>query len=186
MERLFWDADGGGFYFTGEDAEPLIARTKEIYDGAMPSGNSVAAEVLVRLAQITGDDSLAAKAEALFRAFSGIVARIPSAHTRLLGALDYALGPTREIVIASEPGDSEGVAMARALGDRFLPRTVSLWRGIQNPELLERVAPFTRSQPPLGGKATAYVCENYACRAPVTRAADLARSLDALSPEAGA
>jgi len=186
MERLFWDADGGGFYFTGEDAQPLIARTKEIYDGAMPSGNSVAAEVLLRLSRITGDGSLATRAEALFRAFSGTVARIPSAHTRLLGALDFALGPTREIVIAAEAGDTEGAAMARAIGDRFLPRTVSLWRSSQNRDLLGRVAPFTQSQPPVGGKATAYLCENYACRAPVTLAADLARNLDALSPEAGA
>src|SRR5262249_20327755 len=94
MERLFWDGEGGGLYFTGEDAEPLIARTKEIYDGAMPSGNSVAAEVLLRLSRFTGDGSFAQRAEALFQAFSGMVARIPSAHARLLGALDFALGPT--------------------------------------------------------------------------------------------
>jgi uncharacterized protein YyaL (SSP411 family) len=186
MQRLFWDRDGGGFFFTGEDAEPLIARTKEIYDGAMPSGNSVAAEVLLRLGRITGDESLAGRAEELFRAFSGVVSRIPSAHTRLLGALDFALGPTREIVIAGEPEDGEAASMLRSMGERFLPRTVSLWRRSSDAALLERVAPFTRSQVPAGGKATAYVCENYACGAPFTRAADLARSLDALTPEAGA
>jgi len=186
MQRLFWDCDGGGLFFTGEDAESLIARTKEIYDGAMPSGNSVAAEVLLRLGRMTGDESLAARAEELFRAFSGVVSRIPSAHTRLLGALDFALGPTREIVIAAEQEDAEGVAMLRAVGERFLPRTISLWRRSQDAALLEQVAPFTRLQVPVGGQATAYVCENYACSAPVTRAADLARSLGALSPEAGA
>ncbi len=183
MERLFKDDREGGYYFSGLDGEPLLARAKEIYDGATPAGNSVAALVLLRLGRMTGDSSLERAAEGIFRAFSGSVSRNPSAHTQLLAAVDFALGPTREIVIAGEAGDETARAMVRAVSSRFLPRKVLLWNTPKESRLLETVAPFTKSQTPVSGSAAAYVCENYACRAPVTSVAGLVPLLDAPSPK---
>jgi uncharacterized protein len=184
MTRLFWDEAGGGFYFTGEDGEPLLARAKEVYDGATPSGNSVAAMVLLRLARITGDPSLEKRADDLMLAFSGIVERYPSAHTQLLGALDLALGPAGEIVIAGEPASEEARAMVHAVRRRFLPRQVLLMNSPGEARVLHAVAPALRAQAPVGGRATAYLCENFACKAPVTDAGSLEALLDA--PTGGA
>jgi uncharacterized protein YyaL (SSP411 family) len=184
MERLFRDGQAGGYFFTGEDGEALLARAKEIYDGAEPSGNSVAALVFLRLGRITGDPALERNAEAIFQAFSGTAAKSPSAHTQLLGALDFALGPTREIVVAGEKADAEARAMVREAIRRFLPRKVLLWNIPEEAKTLHRLAPFVSKQTPLAGSAAAYVCENYACLAPVTSAAELARLLDAPIPAA--
>jgi uncharacterized protein len=184
MDRLFRDPDGGGYFFTGEDGEPLLARAKEIYDGAAPSGNSVAALVLLRLGRITGDPGLEKSAAAVFEAFSGTASKAPTAHTQLLGALDFALGPTREIVIAGEKADAEARAMIREVRDRFLPRKVLLWSLPSEAKTLHGLAPFVSAQTPVAGAAAAYVCENYACRAPVTSADELGRLLDAPIPAA--
>ncbi|HEX7077998.1 MAG TPA: thioredoxin domain-containing protein [Candidatus Eisenbacteria bacterium] len=174
MERLFWDAENGGFFFTGEDGEPLLARAKEIYDGAIPSGNSVAALVLLRLARMTGRTELERRAEGLFRAFAGSVARMPAAHTQFLIALDFAFGPTREIVVAGEAEAPDTRALLAEARRHYLPRTVLLLREPgERGEALARLAPFTAAQATAGGKAAAYVCENFACKAPVTDAAAL-------------
>jgi hypothetical protein len=184
MDRLFRDPKDSGYFFTGADGEALLARSKDSYDGATPSGNSVAALVLLRLARVTGDPALEQAAQSLFRAFSGVVSRIPSAHTQLLGALDFALGPSREIVIAGEADDPVVTAMLRVLAERFLPRKVVLWNRPDQARLLESIAPFVKGQRAKDGAAAAFLCENYACRAPVTTADALARLLDAPIPEA--
>ena len=184
MDRLFWDPNGGGFFFTGEDAETLLLRPKEIYDGALPSGNSVAGMVLLRLARMTGDPAWERKAEALSRAFAGSVARAPSAHTQLLQAVDFALGPTREIVIAGPRDSAAAGAMVRAVRERFLPRSVTLWNSPDQAALLARLAPPIEAQRPLNDAPAAYVCEAFACAAPVTEPAALAALLDA--PRRGA
>ncbi|HLG43288.1 MAG TPA: thioredoxin domain-containing protein, partial [Planctomycetota bacterium] len=97
MLGLFWDAEGGGLYFDASDGEKLIMRKKEIYDGAVPSGNSVAALNLLRLGRIAADAELERRAEAVFKAFSGDLTRAPSGHAQALIALDFAAGPAREI-----------------------------------------------------------------------------------------
>jgi len=169
MERLFWDEKEGGFFFTGADAEPLLARTKEIYDGALPSGNSVAVLVLLRLARMTGRSGMERRAEETVRAFGGSIARLPGAHTQLLTALDFALGPTREIVVAGPAGAPETKALVAAARGGFAPRSVLLLRepGPEG-EAIARLAPFTAAQLPVNGKPAAYVCENFSCGAPVT------------------
>ena len=178
MDRLFWDEREGGYFFTGSDAEPLLARTKEIYDGAIPSGNSVATLVLLRLARMTGKSELERRAEETMRAFAGSVARLPGAHTMLLQALDFALGPTREVVVAGAKGDPETRALLQAARRGFAPRTVFLLREPgESGEAIARLAPFTAAQGPVGGKAAAYVCENFSCREPVTDPTELASAL---------
>ena len=186
MDRLFGDAEGGGYFFTGADGESLLARPKEIYDGATPSGNSVAALVLLRLGRATGDPALERSADALIRGFAGMVSRIPSAHTQLLAALDFGLGPTREVVIAGGSSDQEARLMIGAVSTRFLPRQIVIWNRPEDAKVLHAAAPFVKEMKPVKNAAAAYVCENYACKAPVTSAADLVRLLDAPIPTAAA
>jgi uncharacterized protein YyaL (SSP411 family) len=178
MEELFADAAGGGYFFTGTDAEPLLARAKEIYDGAMPSGNSVAGLVLLKLSRFTGDAAYENRAERLFRAFAGSASKLPSAHAQLLGALDFAIGPSREIVIAADRNDERVAGLLVALRRPFVPNKVVLLRpaaGDGGP--LRELAPYVEAQTARGGAPTAYVCEKFACREPITDPAALAALL---------
>jgi len=169
MLKHFWDEDGDGFYLTPDDGESLFVRNKEIYDGAIPSGNSVAMLNLLRLGRITANSDLEEKAAKIGRAFSGKVKQLPSAHTQLMVALDFAIGPCYEVVIAgnTEAGDTK--AMVNALRTRFLPNKVMLLNPSEqkSPEIV-KLAEFTRNQSRVGNKATAYVCLNYTCKLPTT------------------
>lgn len=181
MVRLFWDEAGGGFFFSGAYNETLIARTKELYDGAVPSGNSVAALVLLRVGTVTMDQDLQRRAEGLFRAFSGPLAQAPSAFPQLLIALDGWLGPSQEIVIAGDPDAPATQAMLRAVSTRFLPRAVILLHPSgERGGAIEALAPFLKAQQPLDGQPTAYLCERYVCRLPTTDPTRFASLLDAL------
>ena len=170
MVRLFQDAQAGGFFLSGTRNERLIAQTKEVYDGATPSGNSVAALDLVRLGQLTMDNSFQDTAQRLFQTFSGQVSQLPVAFPQLLMALDVHLGPSQEIVIAGDPADEATRQMLRAIHARFLPRTVLLLHPTHPTDAaaIEALAPFVKAQQPLQGRPTAYVCEDYVCRLPTT------------------
>lgn len=166
VER-FWDDDSGAFFFASAEAEDLIVRKKEIYDGATPSGNSVAAMNLLRLSRATGDPELAAKAEMLFRVFSGAVRQFPSAYTHLLCALEFALGESHEIVIAGRRSGEDTREMLTRIRTRFLPNKVVLLKPSDeaSPEIAE-IAPFTAGQEAVEGRATAYVCRKSGCELP--------------------
>jgi len=180
MVRRFWDEAGGGFFFAGAHNEQLIAKSKELYDGAVPSGNSVAALVLVRLGQLTMDQELQQRAEQLFQHFAGQASQMPHAFPQFLIALDAWLGPSQEIVIAGDPAQSQTQAMVRAVRSRFLPRAVTaLHPPGEAGQAIEAAVPFLKEQRPLDGQPTAYVCENYACQLPVTDVAALTAQLDA-------
>jgi uncharacterized protein YyaL (SSP411 family) len=178
MMDLFWDDGGGGFFFSGEGNETLIARAKEAHDGALPSGNSVAATNLFRLGRMTGDVSLEKRAEELLHGFAAQVAAVPMAHTHLLMALDFRLGPSREIVVAGDRGAMGTRAMLEAVQTPFLPHTVLLLKEEGRAgERLAALAPFTQSLTARDGTPTAYVCENFACRQPETNLEALKKSL---------
>lgn len=180
MIRLFWDEQDGGFVFSGDQNERLIAQTKELYDGALPSGNSVAALDLVRLGQLTMDKELQGYAEQLFETFSGQVNQGSSAFPQLLIALDFWLGPSQEIVIAGDPNSADTQQMLRAVYDRFLPRAVlAIQPANETAQEIEALIPFIKAQRPLQGKATAYVCKNYICNLPTTDVAKMISLLDA-------
>jgi uncharacterized protein YyaL (SSP411 family) len=180
MLDLFGDSEEGkgGLFFTGRDAEKLIVRTKEIYDGAVPSGNSVAALCLLRLGRMTGRTDLESAADALMGEFSGQLAGSPTAYTQMLIALDFALGPGREYVIAGERGDDETESMIRLLAEHFMPRSVTLFRppGDVAGDIIG-LAPLLAGMTAVDGKATAYICESFRCSAPVTGAEELGNRL---------
>ncbi|MEM3087093.1 MAG: thioredoxin domain-containing protein [Halobacteria archaeon] len=168
IER-FWDPADGGFFLAASDAEPLIARTKEIHDGAIPSANSVAMLNLLRLARLTGDAALEGRAAAIGRAFSATVRPTPAAHAMLMCAVDFATGPVREVVIVGKPGAPDTRAMVEALRKEFAPRMVALFRpSDESDPAIARLAPYTRDLKAVGGKATACVCADFACEMPVT------------------
>ena len=173
MLRAFRDEKGGGLFMTSDVGEKLPVRAKEIYDGALPSGNSVAALALLKLARLTGDQKLEAAAHEIMRAFSGGVARMPSAHCQLLVALDLALGPSHEIVIVGRRDASDTIAMLSALRSKFLPNVVVLFRDDAHEAAITRLAPFTRDMTSMAGKATAHACTGFACSAPTTDPGEL-------------
>ncbi len=178
MLAHFWDDSDGGLYFTADDGEELLLRTKEVYDGAIPSGNSVAMLNLLRLGRITADAELEAQAAGIGRAFSRSVSQAAAAHTQLLCALDFGVGPSYEVVIAGRPGAAGTTRMLQALRGRFIPNKVVLLRPSESePPPVTRIARFTESQKSMDGKATAYVCVNYACKAPTTDAQEMLASL---------
>jgi uncharacterized protein YyaL (SSP411 family) len=172
----FWDERNAGFYFTPDNGESLLTRTKEIYDGAVPSGNSVAMLNLLRLARMTGDTSLEENASRLGRAFARTVGAVPSAYTQFMIALDFAIGPSYEIVVAGKSDAEDSAALLRTVRESFLPNKVLLFRPTneENPPIT-KLSAFTQAQHSLYGRATAYVCRNFVCEKPVTNPVELSR-----------
>ena len=176
MIRRFWDPQGGGLFFTADEAENLIVRKKEVYDGALPSGNAVAMLNLLRLGRFTGDADLEEKASKIQRLFSEQVRQFPSGYTHFLSAVDFSLGPAREVVISGSLGAKE---MLDALRSRFFPNQVVLFRPIGEQSAgIDAVAAFVKNHNPVNGKATAYVCSGHACKSPTTEVKELMASLE--------
>lgn len=170
----FWDEDEGGFYFSANDWERMPIRRKMIYDGALPSGNSVAMFNLLRLAKITGNVELEEKAELLRSVFYGNVSDIPIAHTQLMVALDYGLGPSYEVVVVGDPQKEDTINMLHTLRKGFKPRIVVQLKSRK----LEEIADFIKSYSMINDKATAYVCKNYQCNLPTNNIEEALKIMD--------
>ncbi|MBO8155395.1 MAG: thioredoxin domain-containing protein [Bacillaceae bacterium] len=164
MLELFWDGENGGFYFTAHDAEELIVREKETYDGAIPSGNSVAAEQLIRLARLTGEMDFEKKAEEMFRAFKDQVEGYETGHTYFMLSVMLMEMPSKEIVIIGDEKEKGKQKLIRHLQEKFSPQYAIL--SIDQPDAAAAVAPFTAGYGKKEGKTTVYVCENFACQQP--------------------
>ncbi len=175
--RHFWDESSGGFFFTADDAESLLVRRKEFYDGAVPSGNAVAMLNLLRLERITGDAAFGQRASKLVASAGDALESMPSGFTALLSAVDFGLGPSHEIVISGDRGSSDTIALLRTVQDMFIPNKVLLFRPPDEDAGILEVAPFLEGQTPIDGHATAYVCRNFRCEAPTTTASGLKTAL---------
>ncbi|HYN83771.1 MAG TPA: thioredoxin domain-containing protein [Pyrinomonadaceae bacterium] len=177
MIEEFWDEDEGGFFYTGRSGEQLIVRNKDFFDNATPSGNSVAAEALLRLSVLTGEEDFRRKAANVFRLVYDAMSRYPSAFGYALGALDFYLSTPKEVVIVAASDDDSGAdALAREVWSRYLPNKVVV-RAREDDERAAGLVPLLAGREARGGRATAYVCENYACQQPVTSAEELAAQL---------
>lgn len=168
MIAHFSDGERGGFFMAPDDGEALIVRSKEIYDGAIPSGNSVATLNLLRLARLTGETRYEELADGTMKAFAGDVARSPQSHTQLLLAVDFAAGPSHEVVISGVRGAEDTRAMVRALYREFDPNKVVVLRPSGEADAISKLVPYVAEQVTLEGRATAYVCRDFACLAPTT------------------
>ena len=158
----FLDSESGGFYFTEIGHEALITRTKDYFDNATPSGNSVAADVLVRLGALLERNDFTETAKRLFASTGTHLAQYPSGFGRMLEAIDFYLGPSKEIaIVVSGVTGKEGHSFITAYRKRFLPRTVIAAGETGAVALL-------RDRPAVNGKSTAYICENMTCQRPVT------------------
>lgn len=178
MIAQFWDAEAGGFFFTSADHERLITRTKDFYDNATPSGNSAAASALTRLSLFTGEDRYRRMAEKILQLMKPAMMRAPSAFGRLLSALDLLLALPYEIAIIGAPEAPETCAMVDVVFKRYLPNKVVAFA----PEADSRASELIKlleGRGRIDGKAAAYVCRNFYCEAPQTRADGLAKVLDA-------
>jgi uncharacterized protein YyaL (SSP411 family) len=169
MVAHFSDPAGAGYYFSADDGEQLLVRQKQVYDGAVPSGNSAALLNLARLARLTGDQSLEAEAVRQAAWLARLAARSPLTHVHALVGLDFAAGPSQEVVVAGAAGGTDTRAMLLALATRFLPRAVVILIPTDEatPEI-KRLAPFTERYTSLEGRSAAYVCRDFTCALPTT------------------
>jgi uncharacterized protein YyaL (SSP411 family) len=172
---LFWDNEHGGFFMTGKDAEALIVREKEIYDGALPSGNSVAAVQLIRLGRLTGDLTLLEKAEKMYQVFKRPVEAYESGHTFFLQGLLLLETPTVEVVLFGKQGDEKREQFIQKWQHSLAPNVFLL--AAEHPADVAHIAPFAAEYEPLGEETTVYVCENFACRQPTTDVESVAEQL---------
>jgi uncharacterized protein YyaL (SSP411 family) len=178
MIEEFWDNEEGGFFYTGKSHEELIVRSKDYFDNATPSGNSVAAEVLLHLAALTANEGYSRKAVTIFRLLRDPLKSYASAFGRLLGALDFYLSTPKEIAIIGEDKAEETRSLLREVWTRYLPNKIVAQTSGDDLRAVE-VVPLLRDRTMLDGRATAYVCEHYTCQQPVSTAAELARQLSA-------
>ncbi|HYU19855.1 MAG TPA: thioredoxin domain-containing protein [Chloroflexota bacterium] len=175
MIEQFADDSAGGFYDTGKDHERLVSRPKDLFDNATPSGNSVAAEALLRLGLLSGQGLYREAAERVLRLLGVIAAQHPAAFGRLLCALDFYLGSPKEIAIVGQPDAADTASLTRTVFSRYAPNKVVAGCA---PNAAPPDIPLLADRPARNGKATAYVCQNYVCQAPATTPEELARQLE--------
>jgi uncharacterized protein YyaL (SSP411 family) len=170
-----WDVESGGFFDTGKDHEALIARPKSVFDNAIPAGNSVAVEVLERLAVLFDVPAYAENAERVLRGLYDTMTRYPSGFGRLLCALDFSLATPQEVALVGDPDDAAMAALLAVLRQQFRPTTVL---ALRTPDAPEDAQPaLLRGRAMVGDRPSAYVCERYVCKLPVTTAEELAAQL---------
>ncbi|MEM0120180.1 MAG: thioredoxin domain-containing protein [Thermoprotei archaeon] len=176
MLTHFWDSAGGGFYLTADNSEHNLVRQKEYYDGAVPSGNSVALSNLLRLSKLTGNTSYEVKANTLLEGVGAQLEANPEGFTHLLCALDFALGPSHEVVIAGERGSHTVRTLLGSLRARFAPNCVILLREPQDREIVE-LCGYTQDMHAGGNGPLIYVCSNFSCNKPTDNVEEALREI---------
>jgi len=175
MLREFWDERGGGLFYTGKSHEPLISRAKPVFDASIPSGNAIAAQLLLRLYHLVGAEDYHTRAETILRSYYDAMVSQPFGFAHMLCALDQYLHPAKEIVIVGERSDARTTDLVKEIHSLYLPnKTVQVFAP---GESLEKVSPLMVGKQQIDGRPTAYVCQNFTCSAPVTSWAELKRLL---------
>ena len=177
MVDLFWDDSQNQFYDTGRDHEELLVRPRDYADNAIPSGSSMAVHVLLRLAVVTGDSELERRAVTSLRSVRELMARFPTGAGHWLGALDFYLSMPKEVAIIGDPGDSATDALLVEVFRSYLPNRVVVGTDGHTGVGAQHAVPLLESRDKIEGLPTAYVCENYVCKLPVTESKALAQQL---------
>ncbi|PYS99639.1 MAG: thioredoxin domain-containing protein [Acidobacteria bacterium] len=169
MITEFWDQQNGGFFFTSNDHEELIVRNKDFYDNATPSGNSSAADVMLRLSKFYGEEKYERFATTVLRLAANQLKRYPQGFGRTLAAMEFHNSDVKEIVVIGDPGNE----LEKTVAASYLPSSViaSLRKSLSTLRL-------TADKEKIEGKSTAFVCENFVCQRPVTDVESLLRLLD--------
>jgi uncharacterized protein len=166
MLSEFWDDKDGAFFYTGKSHEQLISRAKPAFDASIPSGNSMAAQLLLRLYYYTNQHVYLKNAETILRSYRDAMDAQPFGLAHMLGALDFYLQKPKEIVIVGEPDNPLTEELLSGLHSTYLPN--STFQLLRPDEPIDEIAPLLKGKNQISGKSTAYVCHNFTCSAPVT------------------
>jgi uncharacterized protein YyaL (SSP411 family) len=180
MLDLFWDDDNASFYSTGHDHEELLVRPQEFSDNALPSGASAAALALQRLGSLVGTPRYAETAQIALRAMRSTMMAQPVGYGHWLCGLDFALSTPKEVVIVGDRNEAGTIALLDAVYSRYLPNKVVAGMASEDDPMAEELG-LLEGRVLIGGKPTAYVCQNYACQMPVTDPEALLEQLGAES-----
>ena len=183
LDEHYWDEKVGGYFATSDDHEALIAREKPAYDGAEPSGNSVALMNLYRLQELTLDDRHRQRAEKVVQGFSGMLRRRPTAVSEMLLALQFKHDRPKEIVIVTAKAFDEAEPLLDVVRRTFAPsKVLAVVSEVQSPESLGGLLPLVKGKVTRKGRATAYVCEQGVCQLPTTEPDAFRRQLERTDP----
>jgi uncharacterized protein YyaL (SSP411 family) len=163
----FADTAHGGFFYTADDHQQLIARQKDVQDNPLPSGNAMAANALLRLGKLTGRGDYLQAAEGVLNAFSMYLARIPTATGQLLLALDLYLGPTYELVLIGSGRPAETTELLNALRHRYAPRKMLACRAASAGGGSSALGGLFEGKTVVNKQPTLYICQNFTCQQPV-------------------
>lgn len=179
MISQFWDPQNGGFFFTGKDYPELIVRSKSAYDGATPSGASMAIHVLLRLAILLNQPDLIEKAKTTFSLYDHAMKTAPSGSAQMLCGVDFLIDTPKEIAIVGNPLSEQTQEILKDIHRRFVPNKVValLNPNTEDRQKIEELIPLLASKTSIDGKTTIYVCQNYACQLPTTDVGDLDKLL---------
>ena len=179
MISQFWDSQNGGFFFTGKDHPELIVRSKSAYDGATPSGASMAAHVLLRLAILLNQPDLNEKVKIVFSLYDHNMKTAPSGSAQMLCGVDFLIDTPKEIAIVGDPSSEQTQEILRNIHRRFVPNKVIalLNPNTEEKQEIEELIPLLANKTSIEGKTTIYVCQNYACQLPTTDVSDLDKLL---------
>ena len=179
MISQFWDPQNGGFFFTGKDYPELIVRSKSAYDGATPSGASMAIHVLLRLAILLNQPDLIEKAKTTFSLYDHAMKTAPSGSAQMLCGVDFLIDTPKEIAIIGNPLSEQTQEILKNIHRRFVPNKVValLNPNTEDRQKIEELIPLLASKTSIDGKTTIYVCQNYACQLPTTDVGDLDKLL---------
>ncbi|WP_138430577.1 thioredoxin domain-containing protein [Fodinibius saliphilus] len=173
----FWDTEDGGFYFTSENSEKLLGRKKEVYDGAMPSSNSVAMLNLLRLGRLTGNARWEEMADQCNKLFSSDIEKALTSFGFALQSVAFTSAYSKEVIIVGDKSHSTTRRMLGELNSRFLPNTVVLLKEPKN-DSINKLASFAKDFEMKDGEPTAYVCQNYSCELPVNSTKEMVELLN--------
>lgn len=162
----FWDKKNFGFYFTSDSSEELLARSKDFYDGAIPSGNSIALTNLIKLGKITADSHYEDYANKLVSIFANEVKSNPNAYSQILSGFQFLTGESFEVLIVGDPDSNESEKILDKLNSLYIPNKVVLFISDGDRERLNKIAPYTSNYEKVDNKTTVYVCRNYTCSLP--------------------
>jgi uncharacterized protein len=177
MLHEFWDEAGGGFFYTGRSHERLIAQSKPIFDGSIPSGNAVATQVLLRLYHYTAKEDYLERAERILRAYYNAMENQPFGFAHMLAALDFYLQKPKEVVLVGDKKDPETAELLTKIHSLYLP---NMTLQLTSPDdSLEKVSSLLAGKKQFDGKPTVYVCHNFTCSRPVVEWDELKPLLDA-------
>ena len=171
---MFWDDDDEALYDTGSEHDQLIVRPRDLFDNAMPCGNSAAVMALLRLGLHTGEPKYQRIATSALSSVADLMQRVPNGFAWWLCALDFNLARVQEVVVMGGPGDPDTARLLDAARKGFSPNRIYAGGAVPSDDAQ---FPLLAGKTLIGGKATAYLCENYACLAPTTDPAEFARQL---------